>query len=920
MATLQEKSLGKAQSSGLKLSRSTSAINPHVIWAIARRDFLRFFFNPAGYVFITLFVIASAVLAFWQPVFFTRNLDNLDTLNGAMPYLLLFFIPAVTMSIWADERKQGTEELLLTLPATDLDVVLGKYLAALGIFSISLLFMFPHVLMLLYLGQPDLGVTFASFYGYWLMGAMLIAVGMVASLLSSNVTVAFILGAVLSAIPVAAGYMGMPAGAKLGRTIEELSIPAQFQDFGAGVISFSGLFYFLSATAGILYINIVLLGRRHWAGGEKSANRWGHIFTRVIAVIVAVASLNAMIGRTSVRADISEEQLHTLSSDSLTLLKQIPKDRPVYIQAYYSPEVPRDFVQTKTDLIGLLKEFASRGGESVRLNLVETELYSDDARKAEKQFGIQPRQVISRGDGRQEAQEILLGVAFSSGPEEVVIPFFDRGLPVEYELIRSIKVVSGAARRKVGVLGTDAKLMGGFDMRTMGQNPEWSIVSELKKQYDVSSVAPDSELPTNLDVLLVAQPSSLTQPQIDNLTAYVKRGGPALLFLDPMPIVNTQLAPEVPKQAPGGPFGGGPPPEQKGDLTALLEALGVEWPTTEIVWNPYNPLQQRPDMIPEIVFMGKGSGAEEPFNPKDKTVSGLQEIVALFPGLLRPRSGSGPEFIPLLQTSPDGGTISWSKLTVRGPFGGMSIDPDRPHFATGRPYTLAAHIKGEASTSTTPDLNSAKDSVKKVTPKPSNIHAVVIADLDLVSEEFFNLRRQKVEELELDNVTFVLNCVDVLAGDDSFVSLRKKRLKHRTLSRIESQSKQHIEKFQTETKAAEEEAKSSLDVAQKNLDKEVAALTARKDVDERTKEILAANLQEVANRRLAVQKLNIEDQKRRKIFDSKAETEVATRGIRDRVRWLALLLEPMPPIALGLVVFMLRIRRENFGATPSRLA
>jgi ABC-2 type transport system permease protein len=527
---------------------------------------------------------------------------------------------------------------------------------------------------------------------------------------------------------------------------------------------------------------------------------------------------------------------------------------------------------------------------------------------------------MTTDEARQESSEIFLGVAFTSGLEEVVIPFFDRGLPVEYELTRSIRVVSRSNRKKVGILNTDAKLMGGFDFRSMGQNPEWSIVTELKKQYDVESVAPDVPVPPGIDVLIVAQPSSLAQKQIDNLSAYIRKGGPTLLLLDPLPVENPQISPEVPKQPPGGMFGGGQPPEPKGNLQPVLDMLGIDWPTTDIVWNAYNPHPQLADLPPEVVFISKHSGADDAFNPKQVATSGLQEVVMLFPGLLRAK-GANPEFTPLLRTNDAGGSLGWSEATQQSFMGMSGINPNRRHFASGTAYTVAALVKGTpATTEPEKDTEKAKEKEKKDQAKQPDVNVIAIADLDLISEQFFELRRRRIENLELDNVTFVLNCVDVLAGDESFVALRKRRLEHRTLERLEEKSRTYIEERQAQTKAAEDAAKDQLALAQKRLDKEVEAVRARKDVDERTKEIMLLNLQEVANRRLEVEKANIEDQKRKKIQESKADMEQKVRAIQNEKRALAILLPPLPPLVLGLLIWGVRLKRENQGASPMRLA
>lgn len=902
-------------------------INIGFVRALVKRDLWKYFTSPTGYVFITLFILLSAAAAFWQNRFFLNNLANLDQLNQVFPYLLVFFIPALTMPVWAEERKQGTDELLFTLPATSLEVVLGKYVATLGIYTAALLLSLSHVLVLFWLGSPDLGLMFSNYLGYWLMGSAMIALGMLASLLTSNATIAFVLGAALCSL-FAFGDSAAALSPTLGGLLGSVGVLDSFEDFARGVVSLSGLLYFASLTALALYLNVLLVGKRHWPRQADGYPMWLHHLVRTVALIIAVISINAVLGRTVIRLDVTAERLHSLSAATRNLLRELPTDRTVFIQAYVSPDIPEQFVQTRENLLGILNEVDSLGGSRIQVLIEDTEPFTQSARDAREKFGIVPRSVPNLSSAQAGSSEVFLGVAFTSGAQEHVIPFVDRGLSVEYEITRSIRVVAQTDRKKIGVLSTEAKLFGGFDFQTMQSAPGWSIVEELKKQYEVVQVSSSGPIPEDLDALLVALPSSLPQEEMAGLLAYIQEGNPTLLLIDPLPVINIALAPSERSGANMNPFmqQQAAPPAEKGDIQRFMSEIGVSWNSASIIWDTYNPHPDLAQLPPEVVFVGRGNENEETFNEQHQGSAGLQELVLLYPGQMEQAAGSDYEFQPLLKSGYVSGQASYFQMVQRS-FLGAQINPNLPHQPDPRDYVLAAHIRGtiESTDSEAADQeeeggseDSSTEESDETPPSPKSLDVLVIADLDFISEQFFQIRAGGLKNLNFDNITFFLNCIDVLVKDESFITLRRKRVRHRTLERVEEQTRNFIEGRVKEEEDAEAEAERAMDQAQQRLDERVDEVRQRPDLDIQTKQIMAQNIQEVESRRFEVLKTNIEAEKESKINRSKENVEEQIRSIQTNIKTFAVLLPPIPVFALGVLIFVRRQRREREGAAAAR--
>jgi ABC-2 type transport system permease protein len=1007
-------------------------MKPHVIFAIFKRNFLSYFASPTGYVFICVFVVASSWAAFWPSNFFDLNLATLDQLNSKIPWILLMFIPAITMSIWAEERRQGTDELLLTIPAGDFDVVLGKYLAGVAIFSVSLSFsLFCSYFVLLSLAWPegpDFGLFIATYFGYWLMGLAMLAVGMVASFFTSNLTVAFIMGVLLNVPLVFLNYFdvvlptdsvnkwmaaNLPGNgpkiadflvpADLADRIKSWSLESQFLDFGRGMLTFGGLVYFSLIVAVMLYLCMVLIGRRHWQGGRAGVSYGFHYLTRFISLAVIGWGLVVIFHRFDARRDITSEQITSLSSSSRALIKELKK--PVRIEAYISPEVPESYVQTRLNLISALGEFRALGGSNITLRIHDTEPLSEQAEQAEQQYGITAQPVQSYDRGIEKRENIYMGVAVVSGLEKVVVPFFGKGLPVEYELTRSIATVGQEKRRKLGVLNTDVHLIGGQDEM---------LVEELRKQYEVVQVSADVPITDNFDVLLAVQPSSLGPEQMEHFIACVQRGQPTAIFEDPFPrffpVVGTN-APKQPQSQFGFPQG---PPPPKGNIAPLWSLLGVQFGADEIVWQDYNPHPKLREFFPpEFVILDPAASSDPDrpvFNPDDPISSGLREVLFPFPGSITEAKVSDLKFEPLISTGPDTGTELVSQMIVRNRLTGqMMINPNLRHVRNKKVYyVLAAHIYGTAKpvksmsdaqpepaksetapaekkeaadpaastddkeaakkpaedkgasdkeTSDTPadkkespKTDSEKTAADKSTPEKSTpekakteksgtdkkssdkkagpaepqINVVLVADIDALFGGFFQLRLQGANQdieanLQPDNVTFVLNALDVLAGDKRFVEIRNRRRIHRTLKQIEERTLTARDKASKEREDFFKNFESAISDEQKKLNDQISKIDKRTDIDQDRKDVEKEQVMEVGNQRLDVKRKQLQMKRDKEVRQIERELTLSIRKVQDWYKMWALLLPPILPMLIGVVVFYNRRANEREGVSKSRL-
>jgi ABC-2 type transport system permease protein len=239
------------------------------VMAVIKRELAGYFGSPVAYVFIVIFLLLCGFFTFSVSRFYELGQADLRAFFEWHPWIFLFLIPAVAMRLWADEWRTGTIELMLTLPITLKEVIVGKFLAAWLFIAIGLFLTFPLVLTVLYLGDPDLGAILCAYLGSFLMAGAYLSVGSMTSSFTRNQVISFILSLVICLFLVLAGWSPVTdvlsgwAPAWIVSVVSGFSFMPHFASIQRGVLDLRDLAYYFSVIFFMLFVNgVILLNRR----------------------------------------------------------------------------------------------------------------------------------------------------------------------------------------------------------------------------------------------------------------------------------------------------------------------------------------------------------------------------------------------------------------------------------------------------------------------------------------------------------------------------------------------------------------------------------------------------------------------------------------------------------------------------------
>jgi ABC-2 type transport system permease protein len=383
------------------------------IFKIAGRELTGYFASPAAFLFLAAFLGATLFIFFWVATFFERNLADVRPLFQWMPILLIFLVAALTMRAWAEERRAGTLELLLTSPTAPTELVIGKFLGCLGLVLIGLVLTLVLPLTVARLGPLDWGPVIGGYAAAIALAAAYVSIGLWVSCRTDNQIVSLILTVLATGALYLVGSDSLTSlvSYRAAEVLHDVGAGSRFASITRGVLDLRDLYYYLSLTAAFLILNRLSLESLRWAGNPPNAGhrRWYAVVGLLLLNALAANLWLDQIGWA--RVDLTSGKLYTLSDSTRSYLHQVQE--PLLIRGYFSAATHPLLAPLVPQLRDLLREYAVAGGSRVHVEFVDP--HDDPKVEAEANSRYDIRPVPFQISGKYQASvvnsyfDILIG-------------------------------------------------------------------------------------------------------------------------------------------------------------------------------------------------------------------------------------------------------------------------------------------------------------------------------------------------------------------------------------------------------------------------------------------------------------------------------------------------------------------------------
>ncbi len=413
---------------------------------IAKRELGTFFNSAVAYIVVVLFLVTTGAL-FWLSFFQQISVLSMRSYFDLAPLFLAFFAPAITMGLFANERRSGTLELLQTMPVTNFEIVAGKFLASLGLLSVVFITTLPYALTLSLLGPLDWGAVVAGYGGLLLLGATYLAIGVMTSSFTRDQVVAILLGFSICFFLYLIDQLAGPSTGASTRVLEYFSTRYHFQNIARGVIDTRDVAYYLSLIAICLSIASVSLGwKRAWRP---------RTIVPVVATLAAAIMLNVICLKLPARFDLTETQMFTLSQTSKDAVAALSE--PVYVDVFLSTDMPPPFHNLEQNVNDLLVEYAAASNGNLNFRIIMADNNDPESEQSAKTLGIEKVGIGQQNENEISLRAVYKAVAFTSGKRTEIIPDlhatgyaeYDH---FEYEFTRALLNLGRTAPQKVGMV------------------------------------------------------------------------------------------------------------------------------------------------------------------------------------------------------------------------------------------------------------------------------------------------------------------------------------------------------------------------------------------------------------------------------------------------------------------------------------